>query len=167
MKERKDVFIQSFLDFLQEFKLGSFLIISGVDTSNRTDSQMHTATFKLVPKQSIALTRSALSPLERLPTYSYASKPSYAETERDSGIPFIPGGGLTRRLLSTLPTAWTIPTACIVQFVMEGDNRADAHYLAGVVAGLLSLNNGPGEWKEPPSWQIGLFGTPLDQSLYG
>lgn len=80
-------------------------------------------------------------------------------------MPFIPGGGLTRRLLLSLPSDWNIPTAALVQFVLEGDNRGDAMYLANVIAGIFKSE--VKEWKEPKSWALGLFGTPLDQTLYG
>lgn len=85
----------------------------------------------------------------------------------DTRIPFIPGGGLTRRILSSLPQTWSIPTAALLQFVLEGDNREDAHLLAAVVAKVLGIDHAISEWKRPGSWEQGLFGTPHEQTLYG
>lgn len=50
---------------------------------------------------------------------------------------------------------------------MEGDNRADANLLAGVIAKVLSLDSQIQEWRQPGSWKEGLFGAPHDQTLYG
>jgi len=170
LKDRKDVFVSSLLKFVDEYKLGGFLLLSGVGLSNRTDSQMHSSTFKLTAPRTSPSPASPFSRIDQLPTYTYASSQSpysemRAESETRPAVPFIPGGGLTRRILSTLPAAWSVPTACVLQFVMEGDNRADAHFLAGVLSNLLKLT--VSEWKEPQSWREGLFGTPHDQSLYG
>lgn len=82
-----------------------------------------------------------------------------------SAISFIPGGGLTRRILSSFPAGWTIPTACLLQFVLEGDNQADAGLLASVVVKVVGKDIT--QWRQPGSWRDGLFGTPHDQSLYG
>ena len=65
----------------------------------------------------------------------------------------------------SIPSGWTIPTAALVQFVLEGDNRGDALFLAKAIGDVFEW--GVNEWQEPKSWALGLFGTPLDQSLYG
>ena len=119
---------------------------------------------------------SPLSQIDGLPTYSFAPPQRQgfdvnavpAATHRPQpDTPFIPGGGITRRLLSSLSSTWTIPTACILQFVLEGDNRADAEFFAGVIAKLLRLEPQIKHWTQPRSWSVGLFGTPNDQTLYG
>lgn len=81
-------------------------------------------------------------------------------------IPFIPGGGLTRRILAT-SHSFNIPVAALLQFVVEGDNRGDAHLLAAVTTKILGVDGGITQWRQPLSWQQGLFGTPHDQTLYG
>ena len=88
-------------------------------------------------------------------------------SEENNTIPFIPGGGLTRRILKCLPHGWSVPTACLLQFVFEGDNRADADILASVVAKVINLDENYLPWKQPSSWREGLFGAPHDQTLYG
>ncbi len=102
-----------------------------------------------------------------IPKYSspVPQRPQNEDDEPD--IPFIPGGGLTRRTLASLPREWTIPTLALLQFVLEGDNRADAHMLAIVAAKVAGIESNVGEWKQPSSWNQGLFGTPHDQTLYG
>jgi len=159
---------------VQEFKLGAVLLLSGVDLSNRADAQMRTATYKVLPLHSPSLSSTALSIVSQLPTYTFAPGKSRHSVEvegmpesSDSEVPFIPGGGLTRRLLSSIPSSWSIPTASVVQFVMEGDNRPDAEVLASIVAQLLQIHQFCKVWKQPPSWREGLFGTPHDQTLFG
>jgi len=164
---RKQEFIDALLQFLQESKLSATLFLSGIDMSNRTDAQMITPTYYIRPPSSPSWESSPLSSISQLPIPEYSSPVSqYPSASHDEGpIPFIPGGGLTRRILSSLPESWEIPTAALLQFVLEGDNRSDASLLAAVVAKVLSLE--VREWKQPFSWQQGLFGTPHDQTLYG
>jgi proteasome assembly chaperone 2 len=69
--------------------------------------------------------------------------------------------------LASLGESWPIPTAALLQFVLEGDNRADANLLAVVVAKVLNIEGSIKVWKQPGSWSRGLFGSPPDQTLYG
>lgn len=134
-------------------------------------------TSKLVPPGTPSLSSSPLEIFAQLPlpTYTYVSQQplSHLRGEGSAGaVPFIPGGGLTRRILSSFPQKWSTPVLSLLQFVFEGDNRVDAQLLASVVSKLfdtLPLDNGPSEidWKQPKSWNGGLFGTPHDQTLYG
>ena len=70
-----------------------------------------------------------------------------------------------RRILNSLPLQWPVPTASLLQFVLEGDNRTDARLFAAAVARVVGLDSLE-HWTQPHSWQ-GLFGAPHDQSLYG
>jgi proteasome assembly chaperone 2 len=100
-----------------------------------------------------------------IPVYSSPVAQHPRETFKHEGeVPFIPGGGLTRRILSSIPSSWSVPTAALLQFVIEGDNRADANIFASVVSKVLGAN--VKEWKQPASWNQGLFGSPHDQTLY-
>jgi len=164
---RKQEFINALLQFLQESKLSATLFLSGVDMSNRTDAQMITPTYYIRPPNSPSWDNSPLSSISQLPVPEYSSPVAqYAGASQDEGpIPFIPGGGLTRRILSYIPESWQIPTAALVQFVLEGNNSSDASLMAAVVAKVLSLE--VQQWRVPDSWKQGLFGTPHDQTLYG
>ncbi|KAH9992664.1 PAC2 family-domain-containing protein [Russula vinacea] len=164
---RKQEFIDALLHFLQESRLSATLFLSGVDMSNRTDAQMITPTYFIRPPNSPSWDNSPLSSISQLPIPEYSSPVTqYPRASQDEGpIPFIPGGGLTRRILSNIPESWRIPTAALLQFVLEGDNSSDASLMAAVVAKVLSLE--VHEWRVPDSWRQGLFGTPHDQTLYG
>ncbi|KAG8995012.1 hypothetical protein FRB90_000288 [Tulasnella sp. 427] len=92
-----------------------------------------------------------------------------AHKTSESGLPVIPGSGVTRRLVSSLPPEFP-STGVILEYVLEGDNRADAAILASALARSLQKElgiSGEEPWIEPPSWQEGLFGAALDQSLFG
>lgn len=84
---------------------------------------------------------------------------------QDSEVPFIPGGGLTRRVVTSIPEGWATPTGSLLQFVIEGDNGSDAAFLASVVSKALNLEIA--EWRAPSAWDVGLFGSPHEQDLYG
>jgi proteasome assembly chaperone 2 len=169
MKSRKQEFTECLLDFIQSSSFAACVFLSGVEMTNRTDAQMLTPTYYIHPQNTPPLTPSPLSALTQLPIPEYTSPvlqhPQAISNE--SSIPFIPGGGLTRRFLSSLPSAWAIPTVSLLQFAVEGDNRADANLLAAVVAKILAVDSLIQEWKQPTSWKQGLFGTMHDQSLYG
>jgi len=166
---RKQEFIDALLQFLRDSKISSSLFLSGVDMSDRTDAQMITPTYYIRPSNSPPWENSPLASISQLPIPEYSSPvsqyPGAAASQDEGPIPFIPGGGLTRRILHNLPESWDIPTAALLQFVLEGDNRSDASLMAAVVAKVLSLE--VQEWRQPFSWQQGLFGTPHDQTLYG
>lgn len=126
-----------------------------------------TPTYQLVPPNAPSLESSPLKALLALPIPVYTSPVQQppSDTDANAGLPAIPGGGLTRRLLASVPAGWTIPTASILQFVLEGDNRADAGFLSAVVAKVIGAD--VAQWLQPGSWTDGLFGTPHDQTLYG
>jgi len=168
LKSRKQEFINVFLGFVETSKIGAVLLISGVDPLNRTDAQMMTTTYQFRPKNSL-ISSSALQSLESLPIPAYTSpvQQEPQNPEENNANPFIPGGGLTRRILNSLPDGWNVPTACLLQFVFEGDNQADANILASVVAKVVGIDRSCLQWKQPSSWREGLFGAPHDQSLYG
>jgi proteasome assembly chaperone 2 len=110
-----------------------------------------------------------LDNLTNLPIPAYAlplsQHPKQIVSETD--VPFIPGGGLTRRILSNLGPGWPLPVVALLQFALEGDNRVDAHMFATVVAKVLGIDTAVKEWKQPGSWKQGLFGAPPDLTLYG
>jgi proteasome assembly chaperone 2 len=127
----------------------------------------------MLPTNGPSLVQSPLARLSTLPIPVYTSpihqhiQPSEQENKDEGSVPFIPGGGLTRRIFASIPQGWPVPTASLLQFVMEGDNRTDAHLLAGVVAKVLDLDSQIQTWRQPNSWNEGLFGAPHDQTLYG
>ncbi|KAF9051110.1 hypothetical protein BDZ89DRAFT_1056982 [Hymenopellis radicata] len=149
LKARKQEFVDELLAFIQKSGFTSVTFLSGVDLSNRTDAQMMTPFYQISPSNS--------PPFPGLADLQFPQPP----------VPFIPGGGLTRRILSSLPSSWPIPTVSLLQFVLEGDNKADAQMLASVVAQVGSFHALIKQWKQPTSWSAGLFGTPHDQTLYG
>jgi len=128
---------------------------------------VRTPTYQLRPTNGPSLASTVLESLMSLPIPTYTSPVQQPPQEGDerSAISFIPGGGLTRRILSSFPAGWTIPTAGLLQFVLEGDNQADAGLLASVVVKVVGKDIT--QWRQPGSWRDGLFGTPHDQSLYG
>jgi proteasome assembly chaperone 2 len=123
-----------------------------------------------VPAGAPALAGSPLAALGTLPIPPFVPAAAPTGTGDAAGIPLIPGGGLTRRLLAALsaPPNGAPPTAALLQFVLEGDNRGDAAALATAAAhaaGAVALLP-RGGWAEPPSWQTGLFGGAVDGVLY-
>ncbi|KIM45204.1 hypothetical protein M413DRAFT_441885 [Hebeloma cylindrosporum] len=167
LKSRKQDFIESLLEFIKVSNFGAALFLSGVDLSNRTDAQMLTPTYQVRPTNGTSLASTPLESLLTLPIPIYTSPVQQRSQEgaESNTISFIPGGGLTRRMLSSIPAGWNIPTAGLLQFVLEGDNRADAGMLASVVAKVFGKDIT--QWRQPGSWRDGLFGTPHDQTLYG
>ncbi|TFK53630.1 hypothetical protein OE88DRAFT_1655846 [Heliocybe sulcata] len=176
LKDRKQEFVDSLLEFIASSGFGCVLFLSGVNPSNRSDAQMLVPTYHIIPFSSPSLQSTPLSSISGLPIPAYSSPTTQypladqpTASSESNVIPFIPGGGVTRRILAAISAspAMKVPTACLLQFVMEGDNRGDAHLLAAVVAKVLGADTLITEWKQPSSWQRGLFGAGHDQSLYG
>ncbi|KAL5485033.1 hypothetical protein ACEPAI_7675 [Sanghuangporus weigelae] len=168
LKSRKEAFSASLCEFIQANEIGAVLYLTGVDVTNRSDAQMMSPIYALTAPDSPSLNSSPLSLVSQLPIYKFEPSETTETPARltSSAIPFVPGGGLTRRLLAlSTQSSKPIPTAAILQFVLEGDNRGDAEFFASIVARILKLD--VKQWKQPPSWKVGLFGTPHDQTLYG
>lgn len=83
-----------------------------------------------------ALTRLAMLPPLRL-NIDPDSQSAPASTTYP---PFLPGAGLTRRLLAALAD---VPSGAVAAWVVEGDNRGDAMALATVALGVLELGGYP------------------------
>ncbi|KAG6369546.1 PAC2 family-domain-containing protein [Boletus reticuloceps] len=169
LKSSKQQFTDTLLEFIRNSGVSAVIFMGGVDTSDRTDSQMHTPTTFILPPVSPPLDGGPLASLTDLPVPPYSSPlPRDLRSEGSSWpVPFIPGGGITYRLLSSIPDSWQIPTVGLLQYAMEGDNRLDAQLLATVAAKALGSTAVISTWTQPTAWVHGLFGTPHDQTLYG
>lgn len=69
------------------------------------------------------------------PSLSSLARPRAASTVYP---PFLPGAGLTRRVLGALADT-AVPSGAVTAWVVEGDNRGDAHALAGVALQILGV----------------------------
>ncbi|KAG8884398.1 putative choline transporter, neither null mutation nor overexpression affects choline transport [Tulasnella sp. 331] len=135
MKSHKSEFILSLLSFIENSRLSTVIILSGMDLSNRPDAHMLATTYHVLPNAAAGTPLSSV--LEELKTHTLPLSTSTAASE----IPSIPGSGLTRRLVSLLPLSFP-PTGLIIEYVLEGDNRADARILAGAAAKCLQKELG-------------------------
>lgn len=74
-------------------------------------------------------------------------------------IPLLPSSGITRRLLAALlEDSPSTEVSAVLMYVAEGDNRFDAHVLARATAKVLNVDIPEDQWKEPISWNLGLYG---------
>ncbi|CAK9779361.1 hypothetical protein CC85DRAFT_288680 [Cutaneotrichosporon oleaginosum] len=158
LKARKDEHV--FLISTLVADAGVSLVLASLDAAHQDDAQL------LTPHQCILPPHHLPQPvLDRL-----AALPPLRITldQPVSGYPpFLPGAGLTRRILAALADK---PSGAIAAWVVEGDNRGDAHALARAVLRLLDIE---AELREPASW-AGLFGpeewsggTGLNAEIYG
>ncbi|KAI9569646.1 PAC2 family-domain-containing protein [Boletus coccyginus] len=169
LKSFKQQFSDTLLEFIRSSGVSAVIFMGGVDTSDRTDTQMLTPTTFIQPPVSPPLEGGPLASLADLPIPPYSSPLSRDLRSEGSSwhVPFIPGGGIAHRLLSSIPNSWQIPTVCLLQYAMEGDNRPEAQLLAAVAAKALGNITVISTWMQPKAWAHGLFGTPHDQTLYG
>jgi len=164
LKSQKERFVHKLLEFIKSSDVAAVLLLSGMDQTIRSDAQMLNPTYYIYP-QSNPLSSTALKNVLSL------AIPGYAPQENTgvigSGLPIIPGSGLTRRIISSIPSDWPIPVLSLLQYALQGDNREDAYLLASVALKVLNRDSLIREWRQPSSWNDGLFGGPHDQSLYG
>ncbi|KAG8809742.1 hypothetical protein FRC19_005037 [Serendipita sp. 401] len=172
LKAYKGDFVKEIMDWIKTANFKSLVLLAGMDTTSRTDSQMQSPYYYYTPPSSPSLPSEISNNLDILPVYQPAPLPDYLQTEAAKAkegegdtVPFIPGGGLTRRMLSSIGPEWKIPTLAILQFVMEGDNRGDSGMQVALLNRLLQLHIQ--SIKEPESWKQGLFGSTHDGSLFG
>lgn len=115
---------------------------------------LSTPIYRLVPtaSRSRSFSESPIASLNSLPEYKSASAPA--------SKPSFSGGGLTRRIYSSIQSGWTIPTGFLLIFALEGDNRADATLFAGAIAKIV-VENGNIEGHTalllPVSYQLTVF----------
>jgi len=152
----KDRFTSQLGAFIKAAGFANVLLLTGVDVMARQDRHMSSPLYHFA-----ATARS--TPFEDRLTLT---TPAYLKSPTPT-LPPVPGSGLARRLLDVLNKEDLEGTAVgvLLQFVMEGDNRGDAKFLAEFATKVADV--AVTEWKEPPSWRIGLFGTPQEQTLYG
>jgi len=167
MKSFKGDFVTALLSLIQQSRFSAVLLLSGVDLSDRPEAHMHTPTFHLVPT-----TPDIPNPRPQVLQELVTHIPPFITTTHDTSATdmlVIPGSGLTRRIVTSLPTSFP-PTGVILEYVLEGDNRADAKTLASAVARCVQKEfgvTGNERWREPLSWREGLFGSAHDQALFG
>ncbi|EJT98878.1 hypothetical protein DACRYDRAFT_118194 [Dacryopinax primogenitus] len=149
----KDQFTQQITAFVREGEFENVLLLSGADVIGRDDRHMLSPIFHYPATSAQTPFHTRLT----LTTPAFLSSPLPA-------LPPIPGSGLLRRMLALLP-AQGPSIGVLLQFAMEGDNRGDAHFLAECAAKVGDVR--VAKWEEPPSWRVGLFGTPQEQTLYG
>lgn len=83
-----------------------------------------------------AFSTTAGSPLALL-----SSLPQYETGHLSHKELSLPGGGLTRRVLSSILESWTNDAGFLIWMGMEGDNRDDATLVASVIAKVLSADD--------------------------
>jgi proteasome assembly chaperone 2 len=110
-----------------------------------------TPSYYYIPCSSASPPQALTAALEAVQLQQFTSPPvpsylqsddvsSYANTkDSTSDVPFMPGGGLTRRVLNSLGENWKVPFVVLLQFVFEGDNRGDAGMMVALVNRLLDL----------------------------
>jgi len=166
IKAQKENFVTSILAFIEQSRFSAVLLLTGVDLSDRPEHHMEATTYHLTPTTpKVSLHPQWMQQLDRhIPPFLTTTHHTSL-----SELPIIPGSGLTRRIISSLPESFP-PTAVVLEYVLEGDNRDDAKLLASAVAKALQQElgvTGSEPWKEPTSWRFGLFGSEHDQTLFG
>ncbi|EPQ27246.1 uncharacterized protein PFL1_05169 [Pseudozyma flocculosa PF-1] len=177
-KSREKAFTDRLVAWIRSANFKQVLVLSSIDAAARTDDELSTSVVTLFPAPPRTPALQALSTL--YPPFEVRPPPQHlsalSRSDQDSnGIPHIPGGGMTRRLLNAFAAAAAPAAAAQTQaggdvgalllFCAEGDNRPDAETLAHLVATCLQIDVEK-PLQHPPSWQ-GVFGAPLDQAMYG
>ncbi|KAL7414413.1 PAC2 family-domain-containing protein [Mrakia frigida] len=179
LKNRKEAYLTSFVSWIRQAQFGKLLLLSSLDASSRVDDLgSNPSKHHHLPLPSVlslpfpgplstsypAYSSSSFEdPLTApLPTISAHPIPGATSTSTtvtqppppSTVLPPLPGSGILSPLLLQLNAS--VPTGVVLSFVVEGDNRADAREMAGVVDVVLDLGvgrDGAGGWREPESWE--------------
>ena len=170
LKHQKDAFLEALHSWIQQERFVQVLVIGSMDAGMRIDSEMDTPLVHVVSSTGAAAaappTDANLFSFVTSKTPAFSPKQMQQNNAGATGIPPLPGAGLTRKILSTgVKAAQATPTAALLMFCAEGDNRGDAHALAGFLSKGVGVQSSK-EFQEPRSWS-GLFGTKYDQVLFG
>ncbi|KAL7005843.1 hypothetical protein EMMF5_004579 [Cystobasidiomycetes sp. EMM_F5] len=157
IKSRKDAFVASLIAFVQQAHFSGILVMAGTDPSIHRDFD-NPSPFRYITLKDHKLATGLKAVASRF----------VAQPTTSANMPLISAGGITRRLLSGLAASMQntpeIEVACLLMFVVEGDNRQDAHVLARTVSKTLDVNVSEDSWREPVSWKTGLYGTQVETS---
>ncbi|KAL1407088.1 hypothetical protein Q8F55_006501 [Vanrija albida] len=167
LKAKKDAHVELISALAHNYGVELALVLTSLDAANQDDAQLLTPHQAVVPPSPGA--HPALGRLAQLPALKLTLEAA-AHTPKETATypPFLPGAGLTRRILGALAD---VPSGAVSAWVVEGDNRGDAHALAGVALGVLGID---AQITEPATWK-GLFGpgegwsggSGLDAEIYG
>lgn len=199
LKDRKRSFIAQLSAWIRQEQFAGVIVLSTLDASLRRDQQLaegvpvlfRVATSETVvdvdESQSNSVVASIQSDVPLLdfdvdgppPPLSSLSRGAEAasSTTAATQLARLPKSstGLLRPILLSLSSATAVPSAGLVLWAAEGDNRPDAHYLATVLRNFFIKDfqqqqqhtaGNVTALAEPPSWQ-GLFGSAPDQALFG
>lgn len=174
-KSRKDAFVASLIAFVQQAHFSGILVMAGTDPSIHRDFDKYANRctcgnraymnifYSPSPFRYITLKDHKLATGLKAVASRFVAQPTTS-----ANMPLISAGGITRRLLSGLAASMQntpeIEVACLLMFVVEGDNRQDAHVLARTVSKTLDVNVSEDSWREPVSWKTGLYGTQVETS---
>ncbi|WOO84684.1 Proteasome assembly chaperone 2 [Vanrija pseudolonga] len=168
LKTKKDAHVELISALAHNYGVDVTLVLTSLDAANQDDAQLltpHQAVVPPTPAPHPVLGRLAQLPALRLTLETNTRAPA---KETTTYPPFLPGAGLTRRILAAVAD---VPSGAVSAWVVEGDNRGDAHALAAVALGVLGIET---QITEPSTWK-GLFGSAdgwsggsgLDAEIYG
>lgn len=191
LKSQKDAFITALLDWVEKQEFSQILVVTSLDAGLRVDPEFSTPLLHWAPAHQEVSSGLVQFVTSRTPQFHPVPLPSFnnAASKDPSTTPRLPGSGLARRILDAAQKRrLATPLAALLLFAGDGDNRGDAHALAGFISTGLGVQGKEGmshisvssfysdqaltqrsqilEFSEPASWQS-LFGSRFDQSLYG
>ncbi|KAK9333008.1 proteasome assembly chaperone 2 [Lipomyces starkeyi] len=157
------------LPFIQQNKFSRILLLSSTDASRRSDpGGQKVIKISLYDRSFQGISTPTILDLSRkIATLSVdeASQPEYEEYALPSRLP---GSGITLPFLKAAINH-NLPALSIILYAYEGDNFADAYYMAELALDALAIASPPA-WTPPPSWE-GVYGRKqrvgLEHGLYG
>ncbi|CAD6891449.1 unnamed protein product [Tilletia controversa] len=188
LKVAKRDFALALLNWAKSAGIAQILVLSSLDAGLRVDAEMHIPLVHLLASPASRSSSSVLKTLaQSFPAFQPQATheddlPPRPKASPSSGLPFLPGAGLTRLLLQAAAED-SLPVGALLMFAGEGDNRGDAHAMATFLLDILKraseseqdAASAPsasapferdGAFKEPRSW-LTVFGQRMDQAIYG
>ncbi|KAK1926044.1 PAC2 family-domain-containing protein [Papiliotrema laurentii] len=156
LKDKKDEHVELIKRFVEDIRPSFTLLLTSLDAANQDDQSLLTPHVSILPPSPSPTETSTpvhtnIRSVPSLPSFS-----NLRDTTATPYPPFIPGGGLSKRILIAFKSLESLPHGTIAAWCVEGDNRADAHALAALVLRLSEASQV--EITEPREWE-GLFGV--------
>ncbi|KAK9366968.1 PAC2 family-domain-containing protein [Lipomyces kononenkoae] len=158
------------LPFIQQNKFSKVVLLSSTDASRRSDpGGQKVISISLYDRSFQGISTPTILDLSRkiakLSVDEATPQPEYEEYALPSRLP---GSGITLPFLKAAVQN-NLPALSIILYAYEGDNFADAYYMAELTLDALAIGSPPA-WTPPPSWE-GVYGKKpkvgLEHGIYG
>lgn len=150
-KSERNNFVNNLTNWIIAQQFSRVIMLTSADARRRTDKQISSSPFGYLISPTSAHFKDKLAAMKDWWPYP-------------TDYEYIPGSGLTRRLVSSFNSK-SIDFATLIMFTVDGNNSEDSIQYVHYLSPLLDISTSDVVWKTPKSW-LGVYGSELMMELY-